>query len=73
MDQIVLGGIYAPLEPYLFDAVVAQLRARVLSAPWATVTVRAAKVGAGAAMVGGAQAVLRRLIADPASWVARGD
>jgi len=73
VDQIVLGGIYAPLEPYLFDAVVAQLRARVLSAPWATVTVRAAKVGAGAAMVGGAQAVLRRLIADPASWVARGD
>jgi predicted NBD/HSP70 family sugar kinase len=73
VDQIVLGGIYAPLEPYLFDAVVAQLRARVLSAPWATVTVRAAKVGAGAAMVGGAQAVLRRLIADPASWVAGGD
>ena len=70
VDQIVLGGIYAPLEPYLFDAVVAQLRARVLSAPWATVTVRAAKVGAGAAMVGGAQAVLRRLIEDPASWVA---
>lgn len=72
VDQIVLGGIYAPLEPYLFDAVVAQLRVRVLSAPWATVTVRAAKVGAGAAMVGGAQAVLRRLIADPASWVDRG-
>ena len=73
VDQIVLGGIYAPLEPYLFDAVVAQLRARVLSAPWATVTVRAAKVGAGPAMVGGAQAVLRRLIEDPTSWVAGGD
>ena len=73
VDHVVLGGIYAPLEPYLFDAVVEQLRARVLSAPWATVTVRAAKVGARAAMVGGAQTVLRRLIADPASWVAGGD
>jgi len=72
VDHIVLGGLYAPLEPYLFHAVSEQLRARVLSAPWASVTLRAATVGARAAMVGGAQAILRRLIADPASWVERG-
>lgn len=72
VDHIVLGGLYAPLEPYLFHAISEQLRARVLSAPWASVTLRAATVGARAAMVGGAQAILRRLIADPASWVERG-
>jgi predicted NBD/HSP70 family sugar kinase len=72
VDHVVLGGIYAALAPYLFDAVVEQLRSRVLSAPWASVTVRAATVGSRAAMIGGAQAILRRLISDPASWVERG-
>jgi len=71
VDRVVLGGIYARLEPYLFSHVIEQLRTRVLSAPWATVEVRAARVVSRAAMFGGAQAMLRRLIADPASWVDR--
>jgi predicted NBD/HSP70 family sugar kinase len=69
VDHVVLGGIYAPLAPWLTDAVVAQLRSRVLAAPWAQAEVGVASGGPHAAMTGAAVVVLRAVADDPAAWL----
>lgn len=69
VETIVLGGIYAPLAPWLTDAVEAQLRSRVLAAEWEAATVGVASAGAHAAMTGAALVVLRAVAADPTAWL----
>lgn len=69
VETIVLGGIYAPLAPWLTDAVVAQLRSRVLAAEWAEARVGVAAGGEHAAMTGAAVVVLRAVADDPAAWL----
>ena len=73
VDTIVLGGIYAPLLPWLRGAVEAELRDRVLTAYLAPVTLRAAALGPDAAMRGAADAVIRSVRNDPAAWLSRAD
>ena len=67
VDTIVLGGIYAPLSPWLAPHVDAQLRDRVLTAAWSPVTVRASTLGTAAAALGAAGAVTRDILANPAA------
>ncbi|MCG7286052.1 ROK family protein [Cellulomonas sp. ACRRI] len=69
VEAVVLGGIYAPLAPWLTDAVVAQLRSRVLAAAWADARVGVATGGDHAAMDGAALVVLRAVADDPAAWL----
>ncbi|RMI12655.1 ROK family transcriptional regulator [Cellulomonas triticagri] len=69
VERVVLGGIYAPLAPWLAEAVTAQLRTRVLSAPWARAQVGVAAGGAHAAMTGAALVVLRAVADDPSAWL----
>jgi predicted NBD/HSP70 family sugar kinase len=69
VEQVVLGGIYAPLVDHLAPEVTKELHTRVLSASWAHARVRAARVGNDAAMTGAALAVMSTVIADPAAWV----
>lgn len=69
VERVVLGGIYAPLAPWLTDAVVAQLRTRVLAAAWEDARVGVAAGGAHAAMTGAALVVLRAVADDPAAWL----
>ena len=71
VDTIVLGGGYAPLLPRLRPGIEAELRRRVLTADLAPVTLRAATLGADAAMRGAADAVIRSVQADPAAWLSR--
>ena len=71
VDTIVLGGGYAPLLPRLRPGIEAELRRRVLTADLAPVTLRAATLGADAAMRGAADAVIRGVQADPAAWLSR--
>lgn len=68
VSTVVLGGVYAELEPWLHDDVTAVLRERVLAAPFAEPDVRAARAGQHAALSGGAREVLREVVADPAAW-----
>ncbi|MGC5020524.1 ROK family transcriptional regulator [Micromonospora sp. DT47] len=70
LDTVVLGGGYATLAPWLRPPVVAELADRVLTAAWSPVTVRAAALGPASAAVGGAGAVVRRIIARPSGWLA---
>ncbi|HEY0186852.1 MAG TPA: ROK family protein [Cellulomonas sp.] len=69
VETVVLGGIYAPLAPWLTEAVVAQLRARVLAAEWADARVGVAAGGEHAAMTGAALVVLRGVAEDPTAWL----
>ncbi|MGB2570187.1 ROK family protein [Micromonospora citrea] len=71
LDTVVLGGGYATLAPWLRPPVAAELADRVLTAAWSPVTVRAAALGPESAAVGGAGAVVRRIIARPSGWLGR--
>jgi predicted NBD/HSP70 family sugar kinase len=71
IDTIVLGGIYAPLLPWLRDHIETELHHRVLTAHLAPVTLRAAVLGPDAAMRGAADAVIRSVRDDPAAWLSR--
>ncbi len=71
IDTVVLGGIYAPLVPQLHDAIQAEISRRVLTADWSPVRLRAATLGADAAVRGAAGAVLRGVLDDPAAWLSR--
>lgn len=70
VEQVVLGGIYAPMAPWLVDAVTEQLRTRVLAAPWAQARVDVAAGGPHAALTGAALVVLRAVADAPAAWLA---
>lgn len=70
LDHVVLGGIYAPLAPWLRPGVEARLREHVIGAPWASVEVSPASAGAFPALTGGALTVLRALVADVQAAIA---
>jgi predicted NBD/HSP70 family sugar kinase len=70
VDTVVLGGVFAPLFPWLDEPLQAVVRRRVLSAPWAPLTVRPSALGRDAAVIGAAYAPLRDLLADPLTAVA---
>jgi predicted NBD/HSP70 family sugar kinase len=70
VGTVVLGGSYAPLLPWLRDGVELEIARRVLTSTWAPVTVRAATLGADAAIIGAAGAVVRAVRDDPARWLA---
>jgi predicted NBD/HSP70 family sugar kinase len=69
LDRVVLGGIYGPLAPYLIPTVEREIQARVVSAQWAKVSVRASTLRAGSAVLGAGQVVVREVLANPAAWI----
>ncbi|MEV7629346.1 ROK family protein [Actinoplanes sp. NPDC089786] len=71
LDTIVLGGIYGPLLPRLRPSIEHELGRRVLTAGLAPVTLRAAALGADAAMRGAAESVIRSILDDPATFLTR--
>ncbi len=71
LDEVVLGGIYAPLATWLRPAVQEQLRRRVLADAWAPVTVSVSALGTDAAMLGAARATGQAVLDDPAGWLRR--
>ncbi len=65
VGAVVLGGVFAPLFPWLDAPLAAVLRRRVLASRWAPVTVTASRLGRDAAVIGAARAPLRELLSDP--------
>ncbi|HVN13849.1 MAG TPA: ROK family protein [Kineosporiaceae bacterium] len=65
IDTVVLGGGYARLAPWLGPRVTAELRGRVLAVGAREVRVLAGRLGPGAATLGAALSVVRRVIAHP--------
>jgi predicted NBD/HSP70 family sugar kinase len=71
IDEIVLGGCYAPAFERLRPGIEAEISRRVLTAELAPVTLRPATLGADAAMRGAADAVIRGVRDNPAGWLGR--
>jgi predicted NBD/HSP70 family sugar kinase len=71
LPEVVLGGIYAPLAPWIAPEMRREVNRRVLSAAWSPVTVRTGTAGADAAVLGAAGAVTRAIMRDPADWLRR--
>lgn len=71
VDAVVLGGVFAPLFPWLDAPLREVLDRRVLSARWAPVSVAPSRLGRDAAVVGAARSALRDLLADPLDAVLR--
>jgi predicted NBD/HSP70 family sugar kinase len=66
-SAVVLGGLYAALEPWLSKPLLEELRERVIAHPWSPVRVLASRLGPDAAVRGAAGSVVKRVLADPAA------
>jgi predicted NBD/HSP70 family sugar kinase len=64
---VVLGGLYAALEPWLSKPLLEELRERVITHRWSPVHVLASRLGPDAAVRGAAGAVVRRVLSEPAT------
>jgi predicted NBD/HSP70 family sugar kinase len=69
IDTVVLGGIYAPLTPWLAEPVAREVAARSVTSAWAPVSVRPAALGTTATVVGAAGSVVRAIRDAPAPWL----
>lgn len=69
VEDVVLGGIYAPLAPFLVPGIEEILRLRVLAAPWSGLQVHPATIRDDAALIGASAAVLSDVIDDPSGWL----
>ena len=67
-ELVVLGGMYTRLFPYLEPAVVAAATQRALPAPGAMARIESSALGPDASLLGAAELVLSRVIADPAGF-----
>jgi predicted NBD/HSP70 family sugar kinase len=66
VDTVVLGGLYAPLAPWVLPMVQDEVAQRVLAHAWSPVTVRVSALGGDAAILGAAGAVVRSVVDRPA-------
>ena len=64
---VVLGGLYAALEPWLREPLAAELSERAITQRWSPARVLASRLGPNAAVRGATGAVVRRVLADPSA------
>ncbi len=70
VSDVVLGGLYARLAPWLVGPVQEELGRRVLAAGWVPVRVHVSALGSRAAVLGAATTAVREVLTDPAGWLA---
>lgn len=66
-STVVLGGLYAALEPWLSKPLQEELRERAIALRWSPVQVLASRLGPDAAVRGAAGAVVKRVLSEPAA------
>ena len=64
---MVLGGLYAALEPWLTKPLLEELRERAITLKWSPVQVLASRLGPDAAVRGAAGAVVKQVLSEPAA------
>jgi predicted NBD/HSP70 family sugar kinase len=64
---VVLGGLYAALEPWLSEPLLEELRQRAIALRWSPVRLLASRLGPDAAVRGAAGAVVKRVLSEPAA------
>ncbi|WP_224283517.1 ROK family protein, partial [Streptomyces sp. LS1784] len=63
--EVVLGGGYARLAPWLLPAMRAELAARVTVRPWSEDRLTVSRLGRRGPLLGAAVRVVRAIVADP--------
>jgi predicted NBD/HSP70 family sugar kinase len=66
-STVVLGGLYASLEPWLREPLLAELSERAITQRWSPARVLASRLGPNAAVRGATGAVVKRVLADPSA------
>jgi predicted NBD/HSP70 family sugar kinase len=69
VGEVILGGIYAPLAPWLVPGITDELQRRVLWSSLSPLEVRASTFGREAAVRGAARSVVTRLLSAPETWL----
>ena len=64
-EAIVLGGLFAPLAPWLAQPISSELRARVLANEWSPTRIISSTLGTESALRGAAATGLRAALAEP--------
>jgi predicted NBD/HSP70 family sugar kinase len=64
---VVLGGLYATLEPWLREPLLAELSERAITQRWSPARVLASRLGPNAAVRGATGAVVKRVLSDPSA------
>jgi predicted NBD/HSP70 family sugar kinase len=64
-STVVLGGLYAALEPWLSKPLLEELRERAIALGWSPVRLLASSLGPDAAVRGAAGAVVKRVLSEP--------
>jgi predicted NBD/HSP70 family sugar kinase len=64
-STVVLGGLYAALEPWLSKPLLEELRERAIALGWSPVRLLASRLGPDAAVRGAAGAVVKRVLSEP--------
>ena len=70
-ELVVLGGMFARLEPLIRQATEDAMRSRVLAAPGAMVEIVPTALGIDAPLIGAAELALSGVIANPGQVVAK--
>jgi predicted NBD/HSP70 family sugar kinase len=68
---VVLGGIYAPLGPWIQPEVEREVATRALTLAWSPVSVRVSKAGTDASVLGAAGSVIQTILDEPTVWLRR--
>jgi predicted NBD/HSP70 family sugar kinase len=68
-STVVLGGLYAALEPWLSKPLLEELRERAIALGWSPVRLLASRLGPDAAVRGAAGSVVKRVLSEPAGLV----
>ncbi len=71
-DEVVIGGVFHELYPFLERSINEGAQEVALTAPWLSCSIRRSELGVDAAMMGAAELVLAEVIADPTSTLDNG-
>lgn len=68
-DQVVVGGFFYELYPFIAEAANAAAQEVALGASWDTCEIKRSELGAEAILIGAAELILAEVVADPSSLI----
>lgn len=68
-DEVVIGGFFHELYPFLEQSIEEAAQEMALTAPWLSCSIRRSELGGDAVLMGAAELVLAEVIADPTKMV----
>ena len=70
-DQVVIGGFFQELYPFLEHSINHAAQEMALTAPWLSCSIRRSELGIDSALIGASELVFAEVIADPSGFTTR--